>query len=98
METAYAGRSWLFRNLNHSQVGRQIASPLVTAYSDPSLPGLGHYVYDHEGTPARKVVHIEKGIFTGFMNSRQTAAIVKTEPNGSYRERRHPWFHSFVYP
>jgi TldD protein len=85
METAYAGRSWLFRNLDHTQVGRQIASPLVTAYSDPSLPGLGHYVYDHEGTPGRKVVHIDKGIFTGFMNSRQTAAIVRAEPNGSYR-------------
>ena len=85
METGYAGRSWLLQNLHRTQVGRQIASPLVTAYSDPSLPGLGHYDYDHEGTPARKVVHIEKGIFKGFMNSRQTAAILGAEPNGSYK-------------
>lgn len=85
METAYAGRSWLLRSLKQTQVGKQVASPLVTAYSDPSLPGLGHYAYDHEGTPASKVVHIEKGIFKGFMNSRQTAAILGTEPNGSYK-------------
>ena len=82
METAYAGRSWLLRGLGDHQVGRQIASPLVTAYSDPSLPGYGHYKYDHEGTPARRVVHIERGIFQGFMNSRQTAAILGAEPNG----------------
>lgn len=85
METAYAGRSWLLRSLRHTQLGKPVASPLVTAYSDPGLPGLGHYLYDHEGTPARKVVHIDKGIFTGFMNSRQTAAILGTEPNGSYK-------------
>jgi TldD protein len=85
METAYAGRSWLLRGLDDHQLGRAIASPLVTAYSDPSLPGYGHYVYDHEGTPARRVVHIDRGIFCGFMNSRQTAAIFGGEPNGHYK-------------
>ncbi|MFQ5827891.1 MAG: TldD/PmbA family protein [Candidatus Methylomirabilia bacterium] len=84
METAYAGRSWLLRDLNKHQVGKQIASPLVTAYSDPSLPGYGHYRYDHEGTPAKRVVHIDKGIFQGFMNSRQTAAIFGGDPNGHW--------------
>jgi TldD protein len=85
METAYAGRSWLLRGLDDHQLGRQIASPLVTAYSDPSLPGYGHYVYDHEGTPGRRVVHIDRGIFAGFMNSRQTAAILGAEPNGHFK-------------
>jgi TldD protein len=84
METAYAGRSWLLRSLREHQIGKTVASPLITAYSDPSLPGLGHYDYDHEGTPARKVMHIERGKFIGFMNSRQTAAILGAEPNGSY--------------
>ena len=55
METAYAGRSWLLRGLDDHQVGQRIASPLVSAYSDPALPGYGHYAYDHEGTPARRV-------------------------------------------
>jgi TldD protein len=85
METAYAGRSWLLRGLDEHQLGRPVASPLVTAYSDPGLPGYGHYRYDHEGTPARRVVHIERGIFTGFMNSRQTAAIFGGAPNGHYK-------------
>ncbi len=85
METAYAGRSWLLRNLGEHQAGKQIASPLVTAYSDPSLPGYGHYKYDHEGTPAQRIVHIENGIFKGFMNSRQTAAIFGGAPNGHWK-------------
>ncbi|HEX2172002.1 MAG TPA: TldD/PmbA family protein, partial [Dehalococcoidia bacterium] len=85
METAYAGRTWLFKDLDQNQIGRQIASPLVNAYSDPALPGYGHYRYDHEGTPARRASHIENGVFQGFMNSRQTAAILGVEPNGSYK-------------
>ncbi|HLC41560.1 MAG TPA: TldD/PmbA family protein [Methylomirabilota bacterium] len=85
METAYAGRSWLLRNLDEHQVGKRVASPLVTAYSDPSLPGYGHYKYDHEGTPAKRVLHIDKGIFVGFMNSRQTAAIFGGDPNGHWK-------------
>ncbi len=85
METAYAGRSWLLRNLDEHQVGKQIASPLITAFSDPSLPGYGHYKYDHEGTPAKRVVHIDKGVFKGFMNSRQTAAIFGGDPNGHWK-------------
>jgi TldD protein len=85
METAYAGRSWLLRGLGEHQVGRPVASPLVTAYSDPALPGYGHYRYDDEGTPARRVVHIDGGVFTGFMNSRQTAAIFGGGPNGHYK-------------
>jgi TldD protein len=85
METAYAGRSWLLRNLGENQIGKQVASPLVTAYSDPSLPGYGHYKYDHEGALARRVVHIDRGIFKGFMNSRQTAAIFGGDPNGHWK-------------
>ena len=85
METAYAGRSWLLSGLDAHQVGRRIASPLVSAYSDPALPGYGHYAYDHEGTPARRVTHIERGVFQGFMNSRQTAAVFGGAPNGHFK-------------
>ena len=84
METAYAGRSWLLRGLDDHQLGKRVASPLVTAYSDPGLPGYGHYAYDHEGTPAKRVVHIDRGIFQGFMNSRQTSAIFGGAPNGHW--------------
>ena len=85
METAYAGRSWLLRDPREHQVGQRIASPLVSAFSDPALPGYGHYRYDHEGTPGRRVVHIDRGIFRGFMNSRQTAAVFGGAPNGHFK-------------
>jgi TldD protein len=85
METAYAGRSWLLAGLDEHHIGRAIASPLVTAYSDPALPGYGHYVYDHEGTPARRVVHIDRGVLVGFMNSRQTASVFGGAPNGHFK-------------
>jgi len=85
METAYAGRSWFLKNLDKNMLGKQVASPLVSAYSDPSLPGFGHYQYDDEGTPAKRVVHIDRGIFAGFMNSRQTAAITGSKPNAHYK-------------
>jgi TldD protein len=84
METAYAGRSWLFGGPEAHQVGQVVASPLLSAYSDPSLPGYGHYRYDHEGTPGRRVVHIDGGVFRGFMNSRQTAAVFGGDPNGHW--------------
>jgi TldD protein len=85
METAYAGRTWLLKNLNETMVGRQIGSPLLNAYSDPLLPGYGHYLYDHEGVPARRVDHIVNGVFVGFMNSLQTSTIFGGEPNGHFK-------------
>ena len=85
MEAAYAGRSWFLRSLTDNQLGKQVASPLLSACSDPSLDGYGHYRYDHEGTRGRRVMHIERGIFSGFLNSRATAAVLAAEPNGSAR-------------
>ncbi|MCF6157103.1 MAG: TldD/PmbA family protein [wastewater metagenome] len=85
LETAYAGRSWLLRDLHDNELGKQIASPLITAYSDPTINGYGHYKYDAEGTPAQRVNLIEDGILKGFMNSREHAAILDQPPNGSMR-------------
>jgi TldD protein len=85
METAYAGRSWLLRDMDHTQVGQTFGSGLVNAVADPGLPGYGHYAFDDEGTPGRRVQLIDGGIFRNFMNSRETAAIIGAEPNGSYK-------------
>ncbi|MEX0800539.1 MAG: TldD/PmbA family protein [Dehalococcoidia bacterium] len=84
-ETGYAGRSWFLRDLKDNQLGKRVGSDLVTAFSDPTLDGFGHYMYDDEGTPAKRVYHFDKGMFAGFSNSRQTAAIVEAEPNGHYK-------------
>ncbi|MCH8813500.1 MAG: TldD/PmbA family protein [Chloroflexi bacterium] len=84
-ETGYAGRSWFLRNPKDNQLGKRVGSDLVTAFSDPTLDCFGHYMYDDEGTPARRIYHFDKGIFNGFTNSRQTAAIMDAEPNGHYK-------------
>jgi TldD protein len=84
-ETGYAGRSWFLRSVKDNQLGQRVGSDLVTTFSDPTIEGFGHYIYDDEGTPARRIYHFDKGIFNGFSNSRQTAAIVGAEPNGHYK-------------
>ena len=84
-ETAYAGRSWFLKNLQENQVGQQIASPLVTAFSDPLMEGYGSFKYDHDGTPARRAHIIRGGVLEEFLNNRQTAATMGVEPNGSAR-------------
>ncbi len=85
MEAAYAGRSWFVRSADDTELGRRIGSSVLSACSDPTLYGYGHYRYDHEGTPGRRVVHIDRGVFSGFLNSRATAGILGVEPNGSAR-------------
>ena len=85
MEAAYAGRSWLLRTRDDNEIGKPVGSPLLSAVSDPTLYGYGHYRYDHEGTPGKRVAHIDHGIFRGFINSRATAAALGVEPNGSAR-------------
>jgi len=85
MEAAYAGRSWFLRSLSDNEVGRAVGSPLLSACSDPTLDGYGHYRYDHEGTPGVRVMHFDRGVFAGFLNSRATAAVLGAAPNGSAR-------------
>ena len=84
-ETSYAGRSWFLKDLQDNQLGRQIASPLVNAFSDPLLEGYGSFKYDHEGTPARRAYILRDGVLEEFLNSRQTAAILGVPTNGSAR-------------
>jgi TldD protein len=84
-ETGYAGRSWFLRDTADNQLGKRVGSDLVTAFSDPTIEGFGHYIYDDEGTPAHRIYHFDKGIFNGFSNSRQTAAMMGAEPNGHYK-------------
>lgn len=86
METGYAGRSWFMNTMEDSMVGKQVGSPLLSAFSDPTLRGgYGYYKYDDEGTPAKRVYHIKDGVYQDFMNSRQTAQLFGAEPNGHYK-------------
>ncbi|MBI1886544.1 MAG: TldD/PmbA family protein [Chloroflexi bacterium] len=84
-ETGYAGRSWLLKDLRDNQIGKRVGSEHVNAFSDPTIQGFGHYRYDDEGTPARRVYHIRSGMYEEFANSRQTAALMGVEPNGHFK-------------
>lgn len=84
-EGAWAGRAWWYSSPENNMLGRQIASEQLTVFSDPSMHAYGHYKYDDEGTPAKKVVHIQNGVLNNFLNSRETAGILGTQPNGGMR-------------
>lgn len=55
--SAYAGK-----------VGHQVASPIITAIDDGTIPGRrGSLKFDDDGTPAQRTVLIEKGVLKEYM-------------------------------
>ena len=71
-EAAYAGTSFLTPDL----VGRfRYGSEQVTIIADATTPGgLGTYGWDDEGVAAQRTVLVDRGLFRGYMSSRETAA------------------------
>ncbi len=67
------------------KLGKQIGSNLVNIIDDPAAEDFGHYTYDDEGMKAEPVSLIRNGVLTGYLNSRETAAALKLEPNGHAR-------------
>jgi TldD protein len=56
-------------------LGAEIGSEAVTIIADATIPNqVGFYRYDDEGTPVRKTPLMEKGVLTGRLHSRRTAA------------------------
>lgn len=84
-EGAWAGRAWWFNDFKKNKFGQQIANEQLNVFSDPSLKGYGHYLFDDEGTKAQKVFHIKNGKLNEFLNSRETAFILDKKPNGGMR-------------
>jgi TldD protein len=67
-------------------LGKKIASDLVTFYDDGTIDGaFGSFKYDDEGTPAQKTLLIKDGVVTGLMHNRETAQKFKAEPTGNAR-------------
>ena len=74
------------RSFLRGLIGEKISSEHVTMWSDPTMPGeVGSYPFDDEGTPGVKTCVIEKGVFTSYMHSRETAALLDAEPTGNAR-------------
>jgi len=73
--SAYAGK-----------VGQQVASPLVTAIDDGTIPGRrGSFRFDDEGTPSSHTVLIEKGILREYMWDLAEARRMKRQSTGNGR-------------
>lgn len=82
-EISYAGGSFL----NLEKRGKfRYGSRLVTISADAGLPGaVGSFAYDDEGVPAQKIDLVKNGIFRGYLSSRETAATIGQESNGTMR-------------
>ena len=60
------------------KIGQQIASPIVTAIDDGSIPGeWGSFNIDDEGTKSQRNVLIENGILKGYMIDKLNARRMK---------------------
>ncbi|NPA47876.1 MAG: TldD/PmbA family protein [Thermococci archaeon] len=68
------------------KLGEKIGVDGLNVVDDPTLPGkFGSYVYDDEGIPAKRVEIIKDGVLTGYLNNRETSAVLELEPNGHGR-------------
>jgi TldD protein len=71
-EVSLAGASFL----TPDRLGRfTYGSPLVNMTADSIRPGgLGSFGWDDEGVPARRTALVSRGVFVGYLSSRETAA------------------------
>ncbi len=61
-------------------------SDVVTLTADSIAPGgLGTFGWDDEGTPAGKHVLVDRGLFTDYLSSRETAAEIGRTSTGTMR-------------
>lgn len=82
-EAAFAGTSFLTPDLLGSF---RYGSEHVTMTADSTREnGLGTFGWDDEGVPARRTVLVDRGMFIGYMTSRETAAALGQESNGTMR-------------
>ncbi|TVP60661.1 MAG: TldD/PmbA family protein [Nodularia sp. (in: Bacteria)] len=69
---------------NPDDLGKQIASPLLSVYDDSLHPAnVGAESFDGEGTPTRQISLIENGVLKSFLHSAGTAKRMNTQPTGN---------------
>jgi TldD protein len=57
------------------ELGTALGSGVVSIHADSTISGqLGFYVYDDEGSPVRPVTLMDRGVLSGRLHSRRTAA------------------------
>jgi len=87
---AEADHVWSGESILAGKLGKEIASPLVSIYDDPTVgDSYGAYRFDSEGTPAEKKAIIENGVLKNYLHCLETAERFGERPNGSARAEDH---------
>ncbi len=82
-EVSMAGDSFLTPDLLGNL---QFASEAATLRADATCPGgLGTYGWDDEGVLAQDVSLVDRGIFTGYLSSRDSASLLDQKSSGASR-------------
>ena len=67
------------------QLGKAVASPILSIADCGEIPGAGYVLYDDEGSRARKNYLIRNGVLAGRLHSAQTAAALDEGMTGNAR-------------
>jgi TldD protein len=82
MEANFAGTSFLtLEKLHTLKYGSEIVNVVADARQEHG-PGLGTFAFDDEGVPAQCTPIISNGLFTGYLSSRETAALIGLRRSG----------------
>ena len=82
MEANFAGTSFLtLDKLRKLRYGSDLVNIVADARQEHG-PGLGTFAYDDEGVPAQSTPIITRGLFTGYLSSRDTAHTIGLDRSG----------------
>src|ERR1700751_140633 len=82
MEANFAGTSFLtLDKLRKLRYGSDLVTVVADARQEDG-PGLGTFSFDDEGVPAQCTPIITKGLFTGYLSSRETAHAIGANRSG----------------
>ena len=82
MEANFAGTSFLtLDKLRTLRYGSDLVNVVADARQEHG-PGLGTFGFDDEGVPAQCTPIITKGLFTGYLSSRETASMIGESRSG----------------
>ncbi|GCF11363.1 TldD/PmbA family protein [Dictyobacter arantiisoli] len=83
-EAGFVGKSFLTTDKFNNNY--RYGSEYINITADATIPGaLGTFGWDDEGVPAQRTPIVTRGIFNGYLTSRDTAPLIGLASNGSVR-------------